>query len=176
MAKKEKEAPAEKIDKADKVKKNSDSRERQLSGINIVGKIVGVLVVTWLISVSYFAFVFFAIGMLPTIMTMLIDRGAGRFASKTVSACNFIGIVPYIFNIAIAYDKDIAARHLISDMSAWVYIYSSAIIGLLMIWIIPQITLIIFSFRADYKIANLRAEQEELLEEWGEELQAKKKK
>jgi len=148
----------------------SSGNSSQLLGINIVGKIVGLIVIIWLVSASYWAFGFFILGMMPAILSMLFDRGAGRFASKTVSAFNFVGIVPFLFEIAQAFDRSLAAQRLMLDFWVWVVVYGTASLGWVTIWLFPQITVIIYAVRADNKISKLKKERDELIEEWGEEV------
>ncbi len=148
----------------------SSGNSSQLLGINIVGKIVGLIVIIWLVSASYWAFGFFVLGMMPAILSMLFDRGAGRFASKTVSAFNFVGIVPFLFEIAQAFDRSLAAQRLMLDFWVWVVVYGTASLGWVTIWLFPQITVIIYALRADTKINKLKKERDELIEEWGEEV------
>ncbi len=142
----------------------------QLLGINVVGKIVGLIVTIWLVSASYWAFGFFVLGMLPAILSMFLDKGAGRFASKTVTAFNFVGIVPFLFEIAQAFDRSVAAQRLMLDFWVWVVVYGTASLGWLTIWLFPQVTVIIFAMRAESKINKLQEEQKKLIEEWGEEV------
>lgn len=141
-----------------------------LKGIGIVGKIIGLFVIAWLISVSYYAFAFFALGMLPATVAIIIDRSTGRFASKTVTACNFVGILPFLFDIGMTYERSLAAKQLMIDPFTWLVVYGFAMIGWMLIWVVPQITLLIFTIRADVKMKKLKAEQEEMLDEWGEGL------
>ena len=141
-----------------------------LKGIGFVGKAVGILVMIWLVSISYYAFAFFALGMLPAIVAIVVDRGAGRFASKTVFACNFVGILPFLFDIGLAYERSIAAKQLMVDPFTWLVMYGFAAIGWILIWILPQITLIIYTIRADVNAKKLHKDQESLLDEWGDEV------
>lgn len=152
----------------EKKSKKAASGGSQLLGINVVGKIVGLVVVIWLVSASYWAFGFFVLGMMPALLSMMIDKGAGRFASKTVSAFNFVGIVPFLFEIAQAFDRSVAAQRLMLDFWVWVVVYGTASLGWITIWLFPQVTVIIFAMRAESKIQKLKDEQEELLEEWGD--------
>lgn len=144
--------------------------ENELQGINTVGKVVGLLVTVWLASVSYYAFSFFVLGMLPSVIALIVDRGKGRFASQTITALNFVGILPFIFDIGLNYERSVAAREAMSDPFTWVVIYGFAVIGLMMIFILPNITAIFFTIKAEYKLRTLNAEQEALVEEWGEEV------
>lgn len=149
---------------------------KELKSINIIGKIIGIIVVAWLVSVSYYAFTFFVLGMLPAITAMMIDRGVGRFASKTVTACNFVGILPYLFEIAASYEASISAKDLMANPETWLFIYGFAAIGWILIWMLPQLTVIFFTVRADIKTDKLQREQASLLAEWGEEVKTGKRK
>ena len=142
----------------------------EMQGISIAGKVIGLMVMVWLISISYYAFAFFALGMLPSIVSIIMDRGAGRFASQTISACNFIGILPFLFDIALNYEKSLAAKEAMLEPFTWIIIYGFAIIGLMLIYVLPNITAIIFTLKAEMKLRKLIKEQEEITEEWGEKV------
>tara|TARA_B100001564_G_scaffold354185_1_gene364342 strand:- start:1319 stop:1885 length:567 start_codon:yes stop_codon:yes gene_type:complete len=142
----------------------------QLLGISIAGKLVGLAVMAWLISESYYAFTFFVLAMIPAFLYAGIDRRPGRFASKTVMACNFSGVLPYLFEIGRNYDLSIAAQQLIKDVFVWLQIYGFAFVGIMMIWVFPQIMHIFFRLRADIKKMHLNNRQEVLLDEFGENL------
>lgn len=158
--------------KAKKEKKKKSSGE--LIGLGIFGKIVCVAVIVWLVSVSYYAFAFFVLGMLPSILSVVIDKRGGRFASKTVSACNFIVIIPYLFDIGLTYERDIYSKQLMAQPETWLIIYGFASIGWMLVWLVPRLTLIVITVRADIKTQKLVAEQKVLLDEWGPEIKTGK--
>lgn len=145
-----------------------------MKGISLAGKIIGLLVVIWLVSISYYAFLFFLLGMLPSIISIIMDRGAGRFASQTISACNFIGILPFLFDIGMNYEKTIASKEMIQDPFTWMTIYGFAVIGIMLIFVLPNIMSISFTLKAEYKLKRLIAEQEDLVAEWGEDVKGGK--
>lgn len=153
-------------------KKNKDrsGKRSELKGIGIFGKIVGLGIVVWLISISYYAFAFFVLGMLPSILSMMIDRGSGRFASKTVTACNFTAVIPYLFEIGLTYEKDIYAKQLMIDPLTWFIVYGFSAVGWMLIWILPNLSLIFITARADMQVKALESQQKQLLDEWGEEI------
>ena len=152
------------------VSKITGKSSGDLKGISIAGKIIGVLVILWLVSISYYAFAFFALGMMPAVAAFIIDKGDGKFASKTVIACNFIGISPFLLDIALTADKSMAAKYIMLDPITWLVVFGFSSVGWMLIWILPQITLIFFTVRADMKKNKILAEQDKLLDEWGEEL------
>ncbi len=132
----------------------------ELQGISIAGKIIGLLVIIWLVSLSYYAFAFFILGMLPSIVSLILDRGR----------CNFVGILPFLFDIALNYEKSVAAKEAMLEPFTWVIIYGFAIIGLMLIFVLPNISAIIFTIKAEMKLKNLVAEQASLIDEWGDEV------
>jgi hypothetical protein len=142
----------------------------ELHGISITGKAIGLMVMIYLISTSYYAFGFFLLGMLPSILAIIMDKGAGRFASQTISACNFIGILPFLFDIGVNYEKSIAAKEAMGQPYTWFIIYSFAIIGLMLIYVLPNVTSIIFTIKAEAKLKKLAQDQERIKNEWGENI------
>jgi len=146
----------------------------ELKSINVLGKVVGLSVIIWLISISYYAFLFFLISMIPAWVFLIIDKGAGRFASKTVTAMNFIGVMPYLFDIALTYESSIAAKELMENWMTWLNIFSFATMGWAMIWVFPRVTLLIFTVRAEIKTNRLLEIQQKLEEEWGEKVKGGK--
>lgn len=141
-----------------------------MKGIGFIGKAVAVIVSIWLVSVSYYAFAFFLLGMIPSVISIIVDRGAGRFASKTIMAFNFTGLVPYLFDIGLNYEKSLAAQQLMEQVATWAVIYGFAFIGCIMIWIMPQLTILFFLIRAEIRSSRIEKEQKELVDEWGEEI------
>ena len=165
----------DKKEKAKKSDKKGISRSKnELKGIGIFGKVVGLGIIIWLVSISYYAFAFFALGMLPSILSILIDRGSARFASKTVTACNFTAVIPYLFEIGLTYEKDIYAKQLMTDALTWFIIYSFSAVGWMLIWILPNLSLIVITARADMQTKALLDEQAKLVDEWGEEIKTGK--
>ena len=169
MAEEQEQKPDKKSEKKEKSRTSNE-----LKGIGIFGKIVGLGIIIWLVSISYYAFAFFVLGMLPSILSILIDRGAGRFASKTVTACNFTAVIPYLFEIGLTYEKDIFAKQLMTDGLTWFIIYGFSAVGWMLIWILPNLSLIIITARADMQIRSLLDDQERLSNEWGEEIKTGK--
>lgn len=151
---------------AEKMKQNAHN----IHNIGMAGKVVGMLVAIWLISISYYAFAFFAIGMLPATIAMIMDKGAGKFASQTIAACNFIGILPFLFDIGMNYEKSVAAKQIMLDPMSWLIIYGCSVIGLMLIFILPNIMAISYTLKAEYKLKKLISEQEALVEEWGDDV------
>lgn len=153
-------------------KKNANPKSSQVDstrGISMIGQMIGLLLLGWLFSTSsVYAIIFFVLAMIPSILALLIDRGAGRFASKTIVACNLIGVMPFLFELFQVYDRDALSRQFIADYTTWFMVYGFAGIGMILIWMFPQVSMLIYTLRTEIKVMHLQDEQNLLLKEWGE--------
>ncbi|AZL16233.1 hypothetical protein [Rickettsiales endosymbiont of Stachyamoeba lipophora] len=117
--------------------------------------------------ISGYSFLFFLVGMLPTIVACMIDRRLSRAASNTIGAFNLTGVFPYLLDLWNSGDAaSNKARDLLGDVHIWLIIYSSAALGLLLIWGLPTLMGNFFVFRSKKKIEYYREEQMELYHEW----------
>jgi hypothetical protein len=139
----------------------------QLKGIRIVNWFVLFVVGGSLLLVSHYAVIFFLLGMSPALVAGIADRRIGNCASRTIGAFNFMGILPFIFELMKAGDRAEKAQQIATDPSIWMFVYSSAILGWAMIWMVPQITAAIFTVRAEIRVGRLKRSQDQLVEEWG---------
>ena len=83
---------------------------------------------------------------------------------------NFMGILPFLFDMIEASDPAALAKELSTTPSTWLFIFGAAFIGWVLIWVIPQITAAIFNVRADNRVAQITKLQHILIEEWGPEI------
>lgn len=123
---------------------------------------------TWLEMRNVFLFVLLAF--LPGMASILWDKKPGRFASKTVCSFNLTGMFPYIMAISASGSPDVVARNTLLDPFSWILIYGFAGFGWGVIYLIPQITLIILEVRSKLMIKKMEEFQKELLDEWGEDI------
>lgn len=123
-----------------------------------------------IISIAHYAFLFFTISLLPTLVAYLIDKRPAKTATNAIGAFNFIGILPHLFSLIKGNNYDAKFQELISDPYIWFIIYGSAAIGWIMIWLIPEIFGAIYLARAERKITKMRKMQTEIIEEWGDEV------
>ena len=121
----------------------------------------------WLEMRNVFIFCFMAL--LPGITALLWDKKPGKFASKTVFAFNITGMSPYIVAIASSGSPDVTAYNTLQDLYAWVLIYSFAALGMGILYLIPQITLVILEIRSKYMVKKMKRFQQDLVDEWGED-------
>lgn len=154
-----------KLEKLQKKRANS-----LLKNIIVISLICTTLAVgfTWLELRN--AFLFTALSFLPSIASILWDKKPGRFASKTVSAFNLTGMFPYLIAIGSSGSPDIVARNTMQDPLSWVLIYGFAMFGWGVIYLVPQITLIFLEAKSKFMIKKMETFQQELLDEWGDDI------
>lgn len=115
-------------------------------------------------------FFFFFLALLPTIMSVLWDRKPGRFASKTVAAFNIAGCTPHILAVLSSGTPDSTSLTILRVFDNWITIYGFATAGWIMIYFVPQLTAVFLEFRGKFMEARMEEFQNQLLEEWGEDI------
>lgn len=142
----------------------------EIKGLGLIGSLVVLAVILLMGVVARNAIMFFVVGMAPTIVSIFMDKRGGNCASRTVGAFNFMGILPFLFQILTSTDKVSTASEISTNFTIWAIVYGAASMGWLMIYIIPQMTSAVFTVRANARIDQLTKAQLELIEEWGKEV------
>ncbi len=109
------------------------------------------------------------IGMLPTIVAYIIDRNPQKNAAFCVGGMNLIGVFPYIIDLW----SDISfalATNILTDVFAWAVMYGAAGFGWMLYSSLPPVIANILTAISQRRIAQLRAKQRRLIEEWGEDI------
>jgi nicotinamide riboside transporter PnuC len=140
---------------------------KNLIFIAIIATLLGVGCI-WLGMKNVFFFVFLALS--PLLLSILWDKKPGRFASKTVAAFNITGMFPYIMAISSSGSPDSVALAVMYDPKTWVLILGFAVFGWAVILLIPKITMIFLEIRSKFLIKKMEAFQQDLLDEWGEDI------
>lgn len=134
---------------------------------------------TWILVVATFLLVIAAptmivlfFGLLPTLVAYIIDRSEQKSATFCVGAINFIGVFPYVMDLWIDQNSIDAALNSVSDLFAMLVMYSAAAFGWLLFMAMPTVVASFVTVLQQRKVAQLRGEQKELIEEWGAEVAA----
>lgn len=115
-------------------------------------------------------FVFFIIGMLPSIVIYYLDRSPHHYMFKTIFACNMSGMMPYLGKLLKHGPNSAALQEVMGDGLTWVVIYGSAAMGGLLISITPMIAQMMIGGLNQTQIARLRGAQKRIENEWGSEV------
>ncbi len=132
-------------------------------GLIILMSLVGAVLLKW-------SFIFFVIGMLPTVLAYLVDHDKNKYMFYTVAALNFSGVFPDMMAISTQGGTSGAVVGRLSDISVWFTMYSAAALGWGIVWLSPAIAAIALEFIYRGRIAHMETVQKKMEEEWGTEI------
>jgi hypothetical protein len=116
--------------------------------------------------------VLLAIGLLPTVAALLIDRDPQRYTFITVGLMNVAGVIPQLVKLWIAGMSMDHAMTIISDPLAWLTMYGAATLGWFIFFSVPPFLQAIINQKTKLRIASLDHKQTAMIKEWGEDLRS----
>lgn len=116
---------------------------------------------------------FMLIGFGPTIAAGLIDRDPERHAAIAVGAMSLGAMIPLTLGQLTA--RPGSHYSVLFDPFAWLTVYGAAAIGWAVHTTVPVVVVMMSDMRAEWRRRELQKLQESLVEEWGNEVTAKKK-
>jgi len=126
--------------------------------------LVGVLI----ISLPTVIFVFF--GMLPTFVALIVDRTRQKYAVFCVGGMNFSGVFPYLLDLWAGEHIAGSAMEILTDGFSLLLMYGVAGFGWMMFIAVPPVVGVFLTVMAQRRVSQLRHDQKELIEEWGEDV------
>ena len=146
-------------DKASDIPVKSKKRFTILIALSLVGAVL----LKW-------SFIFFAIGMLPTVVAYLVDHDKNKYVFYTVAALNFSGVFPDMMAISLQGGDFTAVAERLSDITVWFTMYSAAALGWGIVWLSPVIAAMVLEGVYRGRIVHMESMQKKLEEEWGTEI------
>jgi hypothetical protein len=168
-------AEEEKKDEAKEEAKPAKGGDKKKGGSMVGSLIISSIVLTVIafgfitIGMGYVAAILI-IGLLPGVSAHMVDKRPGKYASKTVLAFNISGIMPQMSAMLYSSSPNTVAQALFDNPMTWLWIYMFAAFGWLVIHLLPQITFLIFTIKAEFSMKRIRSFQQMLIKEWGEEV------
>lgn len=110
------------------------------------------------------------IGMIPSIVSAIVDTTKGKTRTITVACVNFAGCTPFLIEI---YKKGGAfetAMSYILEPRTIVVMYMAAAMGYLIDWAMTGIVSSIMVQKAKHRLKEIKEEQKDLVERWGPEV------
>ncbi|MDH3241437.1 MAG: acyl-CoA synthetase [Alphaproteobacteria bacterium] len=107
-------------------------------------------------------------GLLPTFAALLVDVHPRKYAAWSVGLLNGSGLLPYLGQLWIKGHTLDGAFAVLSDVVAWLVVYSAAGAGWLIYMAMPTLGSVIIDIRSNSQIRRLKAEKQALIDEWGE--------
>lgn len=130
------------------------------------------IITTFLLVIASPTMIVLFFGLLPTFVAFIIDRTKGKTATFCVGGINFVGVFPYVITLWTDTNTIDAAMTFVSDIFVMLVMYSSAAFGWLLYLAMPTVVSSFVLVLQQRKVAQLRAEQKELIEEWGPDVAA----
>lgn len=120
--------------------------------------------------ISHNAVLFFIFGMLPSIVSDVIDKTDTKLASRVIMSFNFSGISPYLFEMWNNQDNGQVVFRIMYDPSTWGAVYIISMLGWLAIWLFPTVMILIIRKSSQVKVIAYKEEQDRILDEWGHQI------
>lgn len=138
------------------------------------GKTTVAMVFVTIVMVAVFklGFLFFVIGILPSIVSYYIDATRSNLSFQTVFTCNLAGVLPFMADMLKGAGSNGAVQEVIGNSVNWLIVYGAAGVGWLLVFIAPMISQMLISAVHQRQIARLERHQRILVDEWGTELEA----
>lgn len=114
--------------------------------------------------------VILVVGMIPTIVAYIIDLTPGRYAARCVAGLNIAGVVPFLNRLWTSTNDMSAAINIVTDVYAWLAFYLASSVGWLLFVSLPGIVASFKTYSAKRSANALRAQLEDLKDEWGDEV------
>jgi hypothetical protein len=106
--------------------------------------------------------------MIPTIVARVVDPAPGRHLTITVGSLNFAGSLWFVHQLWSQGQSFHAIMPTLSDMLGWLAALVGAGCGWTIYILMPAVSRSIAVSRSDARLARLRKQQAELVEQWGE--------
>ncbi|MFK8040179.1 MAG: hypothetical protein AB8B67_02435 [Rickettsiaceae bacterium] len=131
-------------------------------------KIIIFIIALVLVVLSRYAFIFFTVAMLPTIIALFFDRNHHKCASATICTFNFIGILPYLMTLISNINSiNQLSKNMMYSLDTWFVIYGSYSAGQILYFALPLAIIKIKSINTEMNFATLRSKYNKLSAKWG---------
>lgn len=126
------------------------------------------VLIVGLIWISLPTVLMIVVGMPPTFVAWIIDRSHQKSATYCVAGMNFCGLFPYMMDLWTGMHSLKAASTIVTDVFALLVIYGAAAFGWVIYITIPPVVSTFLTVMSQRRVAQLRALQRQIIEEWGE--------
>jgi hypothetical protein len=109
-------------------------------------------------------------GMMPTLVTLFVDRQRPRYLTYTVGVMNFAGVLPFLLTLAKGRLSLQTVAALLSDPMVWLVMYGAAAAGWLICAATSPLARLCLELQAAQKRRALEALAKAIRQEWGEEV------
>src|SRR5438552_2862104 len=109
-------------------------------------------------------------GMMPTLVTLCIDRQRPRYLTCTVGMMNFAGVLPILLTVIKGQVTMSAAGLALANPMTWIVMYGAAAVGWLICGATPPLARFCLELQASQRRRALEALGKAVRQEWGDEV------
>ena len=109
-------------------------------------------------------------GMMPTLVTLFVDRQRPRHLTYTVAVMNFAGVLPFLLTLAKTRLSLQTVAGLLTDPMVWLVMYGAAAAGWMICAGMAPLARLCLELQAAQKRRALEALAKAIRQEWGEEV------
>lgn len=110
------------------------------------------------------------IGMMPTVVAVMLDRGRSKHLATTVGLLNFCGTVPGLVELWREWQAYAAATRIVTDAFFWLTAFGAAAIGWAIYLLMPLLIGSLYGVLSNHRLEGLKHRQQQLVQAWGEEV------
>lgn len=152
-------------------KKKNDKVDKKKPGAFWKPQTVVLMVMLGFMFASPGTFMVMLIGMAPSLMMSLVQPGAGQQQKSVMIALNAAAVIPFAALVLAADDSFKAALSYMTDLYVIALIYGAAASSLALMWGTSKAASAVIDVFARNRARHLRAEQAEMKDEFGPELE-----
>ncbi len=109
-------------------------------------------------------------GMMPAIVSFLVDRTPQKYGPLSVTGMNFCGVFPVLLKLWTGEHSFSAAFDLLVDPMMLLLMYGAAAFGWMLFLVIPPVITSFIAVVTERRVVYLRNVQKNIVDEWGEEV------
>ena len=115
------------------------------------------------------------VGMLPSLVAYIFISRCSSAKVSTISAMNLVGCIPFIFKLWASGNDFEASMEIITNPRYMVIIYTAAMFGYMIDWVVTGIVSSFLYQRGVKRMAAIKKRQKELVTQWGDDVIVGKK-
>ncbi|HLN24173.1 MAG TPA: acyl-CoA synthetase [Patescibacteria group bacterium] len=108
------------------------------------------------------------VGLLPTLVAAVVERGNARYAWICVGGLNFAGLAPWLFNLWFGHHTLEYAWEQITSVTMLLTAFGASALGSLLYMATPPVVGMVTAMTSQRRAANLAVVQKKLVEKWGD--------
>lgn len=147
---------------------NPGAQKGALTPAGILVALLSVSLVVIIFALPTFLMALF--GLAPTWAALLTDRSYAKTRTVAIGTFNLAGATPFFVKIWSEGNHLGLALEVLSEPLTWLTMYGAAGVSLGLAWVAPSLSAVVLEFRASAKESNLQKKQEEIIENWGEDV------